>query len=256
MPRKLLDIDIDEMTLCKSPANRKKFFIKKEEDLMKEFIEVLKKFMAEDEDKIDEALTDEEVTKVEKLSDEDMKGLKDALDTLSAYDVENIPVDALKAIKTFVKQASLGNPIEKVDEAKLIEEFANINKAGSRFSKTTIEQLKRIKEAIMKLIGEKEKELSKGHKDLPDDVKASLEELATLKKAETERLEKETQKREQKEKEDKEDILKRLEAVEKAKGIKKSIDGQTGDKDVKKGADGEDLEDPYPSIPLPVKITG
>jgi len=62
MPRKIFDIDISEITLCKSPANRKKFFIKKsKEKPMKEFIENLKKFVAEEDEDVEKVLTKEQV---------------------------------------------------------------------------------------------------------------------------------------------------------------------------------------------------
>ena len=52
--RKLYDIEIDEITLCASPANRKKFYITKTEGSMKDFnkaIDLAEKFLDEDIEK-------------------------------------------------------------------------------------------------------------------------------------------------------------------------------------------------------------
>lgn len=256
MARKLFDIDIDEITLCKSPAIRKKFFIKKKEEPMKELIESLKKFMAEDEDKVDEALTKEEIAKLEKLDDDTAKELKEALDTLEGYKLNDIPDDALGAIRTFAKHASCGHLPANVVKVNLLDELTNVEKAGARFSKATIEQLKKVRDIMTKLIGDKEAAVNKGHKELPDDVKSRLEELETLKAAEKERLEKEKKDKDEaaearikklEERLDKKD--EEIEALRKKKGVKTSIDGHKDD-DVKKGAGGEENEDPYPSVYL------
>ena len=261
MPRKLFDIEIEEITLCKSPANRKKFFIKKmEEKPMKEFIEELKKFVAEEDEDIEKALTKEEIAKAEKIGEKEAKALKEVLGIVSQY--EDIPDDLEGAIKTLVEKASYDYPV--------VEE--EIDKAGAKLSKTTQAQIKEalgyIKESpkgifvLKRLLGlevEKEEEGEKktgGEEKTGDEerispeIQAKLEKLAELEKAEKQRLEKESEKKQ------KEDIQKmideRLEQLElKEKPTKKSIDGQEDD-EKKKGADDEE-EDEYPSIPLLVK---
>jgi len=269
MPRKLVDIDVDEITLCGSAANRKKFFIKKMEDSMKEFIEELKKFMAEDDEDIEEVLTKEDIEKAEKLSDKVIKVIKGALNILNKYKAD-MPDDVLTAIKDLAKYAAYGYgyPAKKEDK----EDKEDLEKAGAKISKTTRGQLEKIlaiiKEspiaiAMLKtLLGvevekEEEGEENTGDKEKTGDeerispeIQAKLEKLAELEKAEKERLEKESEKKQ------KEDIQKmideRLEQLElKEKPTKKSIDGQEDD-EKKKGADDEE-EDEYPSIPLLVK---
>ena len=252
MPRKLFDIEINEITLCKSPANRKKFFIKKSEDKpMKEFIEELKKFMAEDDEDIENALTKDEIAKAEKIGEKEMKALKEALGIVSQY--EDIPDDLEKAILTLVAKASYDYPI--------VEE--EIGKAGAKLSKTTQAQIKmaldHIKDGpkaidILKtLLGQdvkKKKEDGDGEENLSPETLEKLERLEELEKKEKEELTKEAdQKQEEK-------IVAIVTKTLKDAGFKeipqkKSIDGQEGDKK-NKGADDEE-EDDYPSIPLLVK---
>lgn len=253
MPRKLFDIDVDEITLCGSAANRKKFFIKKMEDSMKEFIEELKKFMAEDDEDVEGTLEKEEIEKAEKVPDVAMKAIKGALNILNKYKAD-MPDDVLSAIKTLAKYAAYGYPAAKQED---------IDKAGAKLSKTTRDQLAKIlaflKESpkainMLKTLLGQEVEKDKGgdgDEKLSEDTLAKLEKLAELEKTEKERIEKEEKEDAEKEKEEKEDLLERVEALEKKKGIKKSIDGQEGD-EKNKGA-GDEEEDDYPSIPLLVK---
>lgn len=263
MPRKLVDIDVDEITLCGSAANRKKFFIKKMEDSMKEFIEELKKFMAEDDEDIEEVLTKEDIEKAEKLSDNVIKVIKGALNILNKYKAD-MPDDVLTAIKSLAKYAAYdyGYPAKKEDK----EDKEDLEKAGAKLSKTTCVQIQKaldhIKESpkaifvLKTLLGlevkkeEEGEEKTGGEERISPEIQAKLEKLAELEKAEKERLEKESEKKQ------KEDIQKmideRLEQLElKEKPTKKSIDGQEDD-EKKKGADDEE-EDDYPSIPLLVK---
>lgn len=258
-PRKMFDIEIDEVTLCKSPANRRKFFITKQEEPMKEFIEALKKFMADDEDKVDEALTKDEIAKVEKLSDEDVKELKGALDELSNYDLKNIPNDGLTAIRTLAKKASFGQSPAKAKEIDFMSEIMDVTKAGARFSKATVEQLKKVRDMIIKLIGDRENAVSKKNKDLSDEVKAELVELERLRTEDKERIEKEQKEKDEAAEERIKKLEERLnkkdeeiETLQEQKGVKKSIDGPDDEekKEKKKGADDE--VDKFPSFPIPV----
>ncbi|GAH79958.1 unnamed protein product, partial [marine sediment metagenome] len=199
MPRKLFDIEISEITLCKSPANRKKFFIKKsEEKNMDTLIDKLKKFLSETDEDIDGALTKEQVEKIEKIDKKDQKEIEENLDVLSAY--EDIPDDLEGSLHFFIKQA-----IDQID----IEE---IDKAGAKLSKTTQTALKEIRahiegspRAIEKLdilLGIEPKKTKKGgdgDENLSAETLARLERLEELEKKEKEELTKEAdQKQEEK----------------------------------------------------------
>jgi len=250
--RKLFDIEINEITLCKSPANRKKFFIKKmEEKPMKEFIEQLKKFVAEEDEDTEKALTKEEVAKAERIGEKEAKAIQEALGIVSQY--EDIPDDLEGAILTLVEKASYDYPV--------IE--GELGKAGAKLSKTTQAQIKmaldHIKDGpkaidILKtLLGQEvKKKKESDDENLSPETQAKLDRLDEFEKNEKERIEKEEKEKADKEKEEKEEILERIEALEKTKGVKKSIDGQEGDDGKKKGADDEEKDD-YPSIPLLVK---
>ena len=79
-PRKLIDIDVDEITLCGSAANRKKFFIKKMEDSMtKDFSEAMSL--------VEEFIADDDLEK----SKIDAQQLKEAMKTLVAFKSDLYP---------------------------------------------------------------------------------------------------------------------------------------------------------------------
>lgn len=253
--RKIFDVDISEITLCKSPANKKLFFIKKsQEKPMKELIEDLKKFMAEEDEDTEKVLTEEEIAKVEKLGEKEAKALKEVLGIVSQY--EDVPDDLEGAIKTLVKQATCDYPV--------VEE--EVGKAGAKLSKTTQAQIKEalghIKDgpkavAILEtLLGiepkKKEKKVDDKEENLSVETLEKLERLEAFEKKEKEELAKE-------------DAIKRdertLEIVNKAlkdAGLdeipkKKSIDEPVDDKkkDKKKADDDEEI-DKFPSIPIPI----
>lgn len=263
MPRKIFDLEISEITLCGSAANRKKFFIKKMEVKVEDFIKELQKFMAEDDQNEEEkVLTEEDVAKAEKLPEKVMGAIRGALNILNKYK-SDMPDDVLAAIKTLAKYAAYGYPVakkadevKKTDDEKLVEAVevmakaaeADVEKAGKvigQLSKATIEQIKKIVEICNKLIGEKETKVKK-LEELPPEVARDLEELAELKKfkADTLREKDEAQKKEVAElKKSKEELEKEIEELKKSKGVKKGIEGQ-GDKD---GA-GDDKEDKWKSL--------
>jgi len=90
--RELFDIEIEEITLCKSPANRKKFFITKRSQTMKDFDKAID---------LAEEFLDEDIEKVEKV---DGKKLKKAIETILAYK-EDTPDELKDAIDTILKCA-------------------------------------------------------------------------------------------------------------------------------------------------------
>ncbi len=254
MPRKIYDINVDEITLTGSTANRKQFFIKKsKEKTMDKFIEVLKGFV-EDED--GDELTTEEIAKAEALAKEPKAVIENALNTFEEYR-ESMPDDLLAATRILVKQASMIDaPVSK--EA--------LEKAGATLSKANKAALTKVLDymkggntaiaALQTLLGLKVEKTDKVVDDagekLSAETEAKLEELETFKKAETDRIEKEAADIKKKAEEKEKDMEERLEALEKQKGIKKSIDEKVDDgnkKTLKKGE--EEIEDLYPSVYVP-----
>jgi len=225
MPRKLEDLDVAEISLVDNAANRKKFYIIKRRKEMEEFVKLLKSFMGEDDEEF--KLSEEDIAKAGKLDEKAIKAIQGALNILNKYK-DVYPADVLKAIKTLTKYASYGYSYPAAKSEDIIEELTDVEKAGRKLSKATIEQLRKALEIIESLIKEKEEDVTKGEK-LPPEVVKKLEKLAKLEKAEKERIEKE---KEQKEKE-REELIKqlkeRVEKLEKMKGIKKSIDSQDDD---------------------------
>lgn len=277
MPRELVDIDVDEISLVDIPAIRKKFLIvkkdkkgmqktsetdqdnsdtknlTKEEELMKvnELIELYKKLTGDEED-----FSEKETELMKKLSDEAVSAIKGALNILNKFkgDFSEELKDAVGVLAKYVTKAyPYPYPAKKSDE--------ELEKAGRKISKDTLA-------AIKKAIGILNSVLSKG-----DDTKKAIsvlsdllsdEEKKALKKAD-EAKEKADEAKERDEKFDSaikdaketieklekglgekdkniSELTKRLETLEKAKGTKKQIEGQDDDDDdgdgkVKKGDD-------------------
>jgi len=96
-PRKIKDIEISEITLCGSPANRKSFYITKG-NRMSEVIELIKQFLE---------------TEIEKLEVGETE-IKRAVETLLNYKPE-LPDDIEQAIGVLMKSMvqRSGHPAEK-----------------------------------------------------------------------------------------------------------------------------------------------
>lgn len=255
MPRKLFDIDVDEITLTGSTANRKQFFIKKsKEKIMDKFIKALKGFV-EDED--GDELTTEEIAKAEALGKEPREVIENALSTFEEYR-ESMPDDLLAATRILVKQASIIDaPISK--EA--------LEKAGATLSKANKAALTKVLDflkgggpaiaSLQALLGLKvektEQVVDDNGEKLSAETEAKLEKLEEFEKAEKERIETEQAEIKKKAEEKEKELEERLEALEKQKGIKKSID-QKGDEDDEKKKDvkkDDEVEDLYPSVYVP-----
>jgi hypothetical protein len=252
MPRKLSDIEVDEVSLVDAAANRKKFAIIKRRHQMEEELITLIKAMVD-------GVKDEDLEKAKQIPEEASKALKGALTILNKYKGD-FPPDVLDAIKTLTKYASYGYGYPQKRDDELSKE--DIEKLGAKLSKATLEQLKaakdiigaidlkslkKVSEIIDKLIGEATVEKSAKYKDLPEDIRLRLvkqdeDEEARRQKAEEDRLAElvksavgETVK----------PIADRLDKLEKTKGIKKSVDGQETDDD----ADADsDKKDKWPSL--------
>jgi len=100
--RKLYDIEIDEITLCASPANRKKFYItKRSQTMTKDFnnaIDMAEKFLDED---------------IEKTGKVDGKKLKKAMESILAYK-DDMPDELKDAIDVILRcAAGQGAPTKK-----------------------------------------------------------------------------------------------------------------------------------------------
>ena len=256
MPRKMYDIDVDEITLTGSTANRKQFFIKKsKEKPMEKFIEILKGFV-EDED--GDELTTEEIKKAEALGKEPMELIENALNTFEEYR-ESMPDDLLAATRILVKQATFVDP--PVTKEALEKAGAALSKANKAALTKVLDFLKGGSSAIASLqtlLGlkvEKTKTvIDDDSENLSDETVAKLEELDQLKKTEKDRIEKEEKEKKKTEADDKQALIERVEALEKGKPVKKSIDKEGDDKDkdnkdLKKEDD--EVEDLYPSVYVP-----
>jgi len=254
MPRKLQDIEIDEISLVEQGANRKKFAIIKRRRLMDEFIKLLKEFLGE------EAIDAETVKKsVAALGADVIKKMSGALTHLATY-FDEFPEAIQKSIMALIEVSTSGVAVEKAEDL-------TIEKLGARLSKATLEELRKIKDVLMAAIGQLP-ELKKaktalealigqggGAADEGGDVKKGG--LAAEERLELERLRSDEKLRVKKAADDDaaakkkkdEDLEKRLDALEKSRGIRKSIDTDSDDKDeVEKGDKG--TVDKWPSIPV------
>jgi len=180
---------------------------------MKELKEIYK-------DLTDEEFSEEQIKKVKKLSEEAQNVIKKALNSLGEYK-NDMPQDLRDAVKILAKNAigSGAEEIKKSDEPYKLEEVlkalekVHLEKAGAKLSKNTRQQIQKAIDALKKLI---ENDLKKD--DGNPELKKELEEI---KKA----VDKLTEKDAEDSKKELKDLKERLEVIEKAKGIKKSIDG-------------------------------
>jgi hypothetical protein len=242
MPRKLKDIDVDEVSLVDAAANLTKFFIKKRRKPM-DFTELLKGYVPDDEE-----LTEENIAKAKGLSKEILTEITGALNTLNKYK-DDMPSDVINAIKTLAKRSTYGYPPTEQKEVDFVEELETVEKAGARLSKATIEQLKKIAAIIQGMIGEREKGIKKDNDNIPDEIVSELEELRRFKKEKVEadaELEKKAQEDAEKKRDEKiTELENEIKELKKKKGLRKSIEAQDNDGD---GDDDGDDGSKWPSL--------
>jgi hypothetical protein len=176
MPRKILDIEIDEISVVDAAANRKKFFIKKGAIQMDELLKTLQSFLGTD------VIKDEDLKKVP-LSEDQAKEIQAAVATLAKYKAD-FPDDILAAVQSLTKAAVLRAPLPEVE--------LTIEKIGARLSKATLDDLKKIKELLDKLIPAEEAkpEETKKYAGVDPVVVARLQKLDSMERAEAERIQK------------------------------------------------------------------
>lgn len=223
MPRKLEDIDVEEISLVRSAANRRQFLIlKSEEETMEKWLKILKSFLGAEEEESEYELEETDIAKAKELPESAIKAIAGALNILNKYK-DVFPPDVTNAMKTLAKYAAYAYPAKKAEMTD--EEFVAevVEKAGSKFSKATLEQLKLIKEAIDKLLDSKWTLSKKKYGDISDELRLQLEELERMKKAEADRLQKEKEAAELKKTEEFEELKKRLDKLEKKKPTSKQI---------------------------------
>lgn len=265
MPQILRDVDVSEISLVDSGANKKKrFYIIKRRILMNEEIKKLFTDLFE-EDELEEINADLEILKsgdiekAEKIATDAVKAIKDSLDTLNDYK-EDMPPDVLTAFKTLTKYASYGYPIKKSDE--------DIDKAGAKLSKYTKDQITKalaiFKESpkgvdILKaLLGQDVKKVDDkvtDEENISAETQAKLDELEKYKEKEKEDIEKAAEEKLAEKQKEIDDMKEDIELLKREKGIKTSIDEdpeKDKDKDPKKLKKGDEEVDPLPSIPTPV----
>lgn len=211
----------------------------------KEILELVKEYLGEE-------FKEEEFTKVEKLSDEAVKAIKDALKLVNKYKAD-FPDDLSKAVAVLVRYAGYGYGYPAKEGSAESNEDGNNNdegvfdKSGKKLSKETLKKLVDALKAIQSVLPEDTKvKKSATEEPTKDDalkeIKEAIEKMATSTQGSDEKLKEIT--------DSITEVTKRLEVVEKTKGIKKSIESQDDDDDktnVQKGA-GEDGKVLWPSL--------
>jgi hypothetical protein len=147
-PRKLKDIDIDEISLVDAGANRKKFYLIKRSQAMDELLAILKSYG------LDPA---EDKTEIRKsLNPESLAALKNALTTLASFKDE-YPEDIIYALKNLAAVAAyqtFGKSAEGIQEPPAEEEDVSLEKVGAKISKLTKEELAKLSNLLGDLMGE------------------------------------------------------------------------------------------------------
>ncbi len=255
-PRKLYDIDVDEITICASAANRKQFFIKKSKEItVEKFIEILKGFVV---DEGEDDFTDEEIAKAGALGKEPKATLENALGTFAEYK-ESMPDELLAAAKIVVREAAFGHPVAKED----------LEKAGAKLSKSTVAQITKALEllkgspaavaVLQTMLGQKVEKVNEA--GIVDDGKEVLSEATVTKLEELDEFKKEKAKTDATAAETKQAEAVTKQVAEELKKLgfeeapeKKSIDNPNetdDDKDKKKLKKDDETKDDWPSLYVP-----
>jgi len=213
MPRKLKDIDVDEISVVTAAANRRKFFIKKGALSMDQLLASLNSFLGAD------AVKMEELKKVP-LSEEQAKEIQAAVDVLVKFKAD-FPDDVLAAVQQITKSAFL---------RPAVEEELTVEKIGARLSKATMAELKKLKEIVDRLVtteeakGEAE---TKKYAKVDPAVAARLAKLDLMEKAEEDRIRKAAEEKETSRDAALKKLQEDLDALKKTKGtsLQKKDDG-------------------------------
>ena len=224
----------------------------KGDNKMKKLSELLIDFIGEDE------LEEEEIEKFEKadkkLSPQASKALKGALNILKKFKAE-FPDEVKEAINTLAKYAAYGYPAKKKED----EEEEDLEKAGAKLSKATMELIKSVVEkgkplekAIKALSALIQKDAGKSAEmiALEEKLDATLDKIDKLlkkkKKTKKEKKEEEEDEDEDEDKDEEEEdedeeveeaekelkkLKKRIKKLEEKKGSKKSLKGQDDDEE-------------------------
>jgi len=183
---------------------------------MKDLKEQLQELLGED-------FSEEDFEKAQKKLDEKVIGaLKGALNILNKYKGD-FPDELKKAVGVLAKHAGYGATQKSKEPYKLEEilevlEKAHLEKAGAKLSKSTRQQIQKAIDALTKLL-----ELDKKNTEGNGELKKELEEIKDSMKKLAGKLGEKGKDEDVKEELGK--ITKRLETIEKIKGVKKSIDG-------------------------------
>ncbi len=234
MSDKLIDINIDEISLVDFAANRKKFLIIKNMNTRTPFAmqdgsgiigernKVMKELRKLFKDYFGDEFEKEEFEKFEKaeLKSDILNAIKGALKLVVKYKGD-FPDDLKKAVGVLAKYASYGyGTTEKRgdDFEKALKDA--LEKSGAKLSKSTIEQITKTIEILSKLIGLEIKKKTDVEliQEQIDSLKKSIEDA--VKKKDEDEVGTETEKLT----ETIDALKKRLETVEKSKGVKKSFD--------------------------------
>lgn len=260
--RKLVGIDISEISLVDMPANRTHFAVVKRKKSFEEKNHLAKIRQDDKNDnqekikevnKMDElvrlykSLYKDEIAKdmkpdMETFAEEDIKILKDALDIFTKYR-DDLPDELADEIVKLAKFAVSKYPKEEKEEKK---DDTEVEKKGAKLSKDSIDNLKKAIECLMSILPEEDKpEVKKVDDKEEEKVEKKEEPKEEEKDKVNEGFEKSL-------KELKESILGeiskgnkvveglagRLEKIEEVKGVKKSLEEEKAEKDkkeVKKG---------------------
>lgn len=172
MARKLVDIEAEEISLVDRAANRKKFAIIKRRVNVDELFETLKAIYGEEE------ITAEVMERLRKadLPEDALNAIKGALNLLKKY-LSDMPADVKDAVKALGKYASFGAPEKKDKKVEKAEELT-IEKIGARLSKSTVDELRKLRDFIAGAVGG-----SKGLAKARDILETLLGEAIVEKKA-------------------------------------------------------------------------
>ncbi len=235
--RKIIDIDIEEISLVDAAANRKKFYLKKRGTTMDKLKKLLKSILGEDPSEV-------QIQKLQAQPPAETESLTGALVVLEKYQ-EDLPEDLAECTVALVKSAISGSASEDA-------EAFDVDKVGARLSKATKDDLVKIKALVDRMLesdkpGKTEK--TEKYDGLPEEIRTRLEALDEQERLEKKAKETALEAENTKLKEAVEGLISRVEKMEKRRVSKQTATDPEDDEDDPVTKKGEPL---WPSLAGPI----
>jgi len=187
--RRLVNINLEEVSLVDMPANRKSFYmIKSQRRKAMSFLKMLEKIVG--------APTVKEKSFAKSLKENSVEALTEAVESIGEYQ-DDMPSEVVKAVNVLVKAACYGSYVPVEDG----EDENGVEKVGARLSKEVATVLKDIATYMKASI-----KVGKNQRSLTKTQITKLDELLGLAKGEVKSVDKKVDEDEDEDKDKEEDV--------------------------------------------------